>query len=74
MVTNYVSSESMAVLLRPGEADDIRRVISLCLSSAGLKPWADIEAELFNSDDGCLLLARPRPPLRQRGTYRRHIH
>ena len=73
MVTEFVSSESVAISLADGETADIRGMVRLCLRSAGLRPWGDIEAELFESGSGCLLLARPRPPRQRRGTYRRHI-
>lgn len=73
MVTEFVSSDSVAISLADGETADIRGMVRLCLRSAGLHPWGDIEAELFESGSGCLLLARPRPPRQRRGTYRRHI-
>ena len=73
MVTEFVSSDSVAISLSDGEAEDIRGMVRLCLRSAGLRPWGDMEAELFESGSGCLLLARPRSPRQQRGTYRRRI-
>ena len=71
MVTEFVSSDGVAISLADGEAGDIRGMVRLCLRSAGLRPWGDMEAELFETDSGCLLLARPRPPHQRRGTYRR---
>lgn len=73
MVTEFVSSDSVAISLADGETADIRGMVRLCLRSAGLRPWGDMEAELFESRSGCLLLARPCPPRQRRGTYRRHI-
>lgn len=73
MVTEFVSSDSVAISLAAGESADIRSMVRLCLRSAGLRPWGDMEADLFESGSGCLLLARPRPPLQRRGTYRRRI-
>lgn len=73
MVTEFVSSDSVAISLAAGESADIRSMVRLCLHSAGLRPWGDMEAELFESGSGCLLLARPRPPRQQRGTYRRRV-
>ena len=72
MVTEFVSSDGVAISLAGGEAGDIRGLVRLCLRSAGLRPWGDMEAELFEFGSGCLLLARPRPPRQRRGTYRRH--
>ncbi len=73
MVTEFVSSDSVAISLAAGESADIRSMVRLCLRSAGLRPWGDMEAELFESGSGCLLLARPSPPRQRRGTYRRRI-
>ena len=86
MVTEFVSSDGVAISLADGEAGAIRGLVRLCLRSAGLhdvdhrvarhaglRPWGDMEAELFESGSGCLLLARPRPPRQQRGTYRRRV-
>ena len=49
MVTEFVSSDSVAISLSDGEAEDIRGMVRLCLRSAGLRPWGDMEAELFES-------------------------
>ena len=73
MVTEFVSPDGVAISLADGETGDIRGMVRLCLRSAGLRPWCDMEAELFESGSGCLLLARPRPPRQQRGTYRRRV-
>ena len=73
METEFVTSDSVAISLADGETADIRGMVRLCLRSAGLRPWGDMEAELFESGSGCLLLARPRSPRQRRGTYRRHI-
>lgn len=72
MVTEFVSSDGVAISLADGETGDIRGMVRLCLRSAGLRPWGDMEAELFESGSGCLLLARPRSPRQRRSTYRRH--
>lgn len=72
MVTEFVSPDGVAISLADWETGDIRGMVRLCLRSAGLRPWGDMEAELFESDSGCLLLARPRSPRQRRGTYRRH--
>lgn len=72
MVTEFVSPDGVAISLADGETGDIRGLVRLCLRSAGLLPWGDMEAELFESGSGCLLLARPRSPRQRRGTYRRH--
>ena len=73
MVTEFVSSDGVAISLADGETEDIRGMVRLCLRSAGLRPWGDMEAELFESGSGCLLLARPRSPRQRRGTYRRRV-
>ena len=72
MVTEFVSPDGVAISLADGETGDIRGMVRLCLRAAGLRPWGDMEAELFESGSGCLLLARPRSPRQRRGTYRRH--
>ena len=73
MVTEFVSPDGVAISLADGETGDIRGMVRLCLRSAGLRPWGDMEAELFESGSGCLLLARPRSPRQRRGTYRRRV-
>lgn len=67
MVTMCVSRDSLALLLTEEELDDVRGAVRLSLESAGLEPWHDLEAELYDRGDGALLLARPRTPLRTRG-------
>ena len=73
MVTEFVSSDSVAISLADGETADIRGMVRLCLRSAGLRPWGDMEAELFESGSGCLLLARPRPPRQRRGLLKERL-
>lgn len=70
MVTSCVSAEALALLVTDEELGDIRAAVRLCLERAGLEPWGDLEAELFERGGGALLLARPRPPLRARGRLR----
>ena len=72
MVTMCVSRESLALLLTEEELGDVRAAVRRSLECAGLEPWHDLEAELFERGDGALLLARPRPPLRTRPRFRRH--
>ncbi len=71
MVTVCVTDEALALLLSAEEQSDIRAAVRLSLERAGLKPWADLEAELYARADGALLLARPRPPLFSRPAIRR---
>ncbi len=71
MVTVCVTDEALALLLSAEEQDDIRTAVRLSLEKAGLKPWSDLEAELYACADGALLLARPRPPLLSRPSIRR---
>ena len=66
MVTYCISSDCVALLLPAEEGAPVRALVSDCLRSAGLRPWQDMEAELFSSPVGRLLIARPRAPLRQR--------
>ena len=72
MVTMCVSRESLALLLTEEELGDVRGAIRLSLESAGLEPWRDLEAELFDRGNGALLLARPRAPRLTRPPFRRH--
>ena len=72
MVTMCVSRDTLVLLLSEAELDDVRGAVRLSLESAGLEPWPDLEAELFDRGDEALLLARPRAPLRSRPPFRRH--
>ena len=72
MVTMCVSRESLALLLTEEELGDVRGAVRLSLESAGLEPWHDLEAELFDRGNGALLLARPRAPRLSRPPFRRH--
>ena len=73
MVTICVSSEALALLLTEEELTDVRGAVNASLVSAGLEPWRDLEAELYERGDMGLLLARPRPPLRVRGARQRRV-
>jgi len=66
MVTYCVSSECVALLLKPEESVSVRRAVSDCLIAVGLMPWNNMEAELFACTGGKLLIARPCPPLCRR--------
>lgn len=66
MVTYCISSDCVAVLLAPGEPVSVRSAVSDCLRAVGLRPWQDMEAELFSCREGKMLIARPSPPLRRR--------
>lgn len=71
MVTACVSSDALALFLNDDELRDIRAAVRLSLEHAGLEPWPDLEAELFEHDGSNLLLARPRTPRRCRERLRR---
>lgn len=73
MVTVCVSSEAMALLLSEEELLDVRGAVRLSLESAGLEPWGDLEAEYYEHGNVGLLLARPRPPLRNRGFRQKRV-
>ena len=62
MVTMCVSRDTLALLLSEDELGDVRAAVRLSLENAGLEPWHDLEAELFDRGDEALLLARPRAP------------
>ena len=47
MVTMCVSRESLALLLTEEELGDVRAAVRRSLECAGLEPWHDLEAELF---------------------------
>ena len=66
MVTYHVSSDCIAAFLDASETVNIRMAVSSCLAAAGCRPWQDMEAELYDMDGRCLLIARPRPPARER--------
>ena len=56
----------MALLLAAEEAVAVRSAVSACLRAKGFRPWEDMEAELYPSPGGQLLIARPAAPLRER--------
>ena len=66
MVTACVSAEQVALLLEPEERRPLRELVEASLRAEGLRPWAEMELELYPGAGGELLLARPRPPLRER--------
>lgn len=66
MVTYCISSDCVALFLAPEEPIPLRSAVDSCLCEMGLRPWRDMEAELFSCPDGSLLIARPRAPIRQR--------
>ena len=72
MVTMCVSRDTLALLLSEDELGDVRAAVRLSLEKAGLEPWHDLEAELFDRGDEALLLARPRAPRLTRPGFRRH--
>ena len=71
MVTMCVSRDTLALLLSEDELGDVRAAVRLSLENAGLEPWHDLEAELFDRGDEALLLARPRAPRLTRPGFRR---
>ena len=66
MVTACVSAEQVALLLEPEERRPLRELVEASLREEGLQPWAEMELELYPGAGGELLLARPRPPRRER--------
>lgn len=66
MVTACVSAEQVALLLEPEERRPLRELVEASLRAEGLRPWAEMELELYPGAGGELLLARPRPPRRSR--------
>ena len=66
MVTYCITPDCVALLLAPDEPVAVRSAVASCLCEKGLDPWQDMEAELYSCQDGRLLIARPRSPLRQR--------
>ena len=73
MVTSYISSTCIALMLDEDEIFNLRSAVDTSLCAAGFDPWSDIEAELYESSNSRLLLARPRSPLTERNTYRRRL-
>lgn len=68
MVTYCISPDCVALLIAPEEALSVRSAVRECLRAKGFRPWSDMEAELFSSPGGRLLIARPEAPLRERLT------
>ena len=66
MVTYCISSDCVALLLPEGTDFPVRTLVTACLRKEGLRPWSDMEAELYAAPCGRLLIARPRGPLRSR--------
>jgi hypothetical protein len=66
MVTYCISSDCVALLLEEGEPRSVRELVSDCLRRRGLPLWRSLEAELYTSCAGALLIARPEAPLRER--------
>ena len=66
MVSVYISPDCVAVLFDGKEISNIRQTVASCLIDAGCTPWREMEAELYSLNGCSLLIARPRPPLRER--------
>lgn len=63
MVTYAISRDFAAVAFERGIRPDPQSLVPVLLRSNGLEPWRDMEAELYEGNNGCLLIARPRTPL-----------
>ena len=66
MIPFLISPDCVALLFPDGELPDLRKAVAACLSGAGCPLWPDMEAELYSLPGRQLLIARPRPPLRER--------
>ena len=62
MFTILVSPGCVAALTGPCRREDIRGLVRSCLRAEGLPVWENIEAELYQTREACLLIARPRGP------------
>lgn len=63
MVTTCVSPDCVMLLLAPDEGLSVQGAVRLSLQEAGLLPWKDMEAELYESPRERLLIVRPLAPL-----------
>ncbi len=62
MVTKNLYHQTAWLYHLPTEKPGISAAWCVCLRSAGLRPWGDMEAEPFlNPGSGCQLLSRPVP-------------
>lgn len=73
MIPYYISQDCIAAFLDKDEAMNIDEALACWLIAAGCTPWDGVEAELYPLGGRSLLIARPRPPLRERlkGRYPR---
>ena len=65
-----ISSEVVVLPLIGSLADGetLLRAVRRALEAAGLEPWSAIEAEVYTYGSRGLLIARPAPPMLERGT------
>ena len=63
MVTSCVSPDCVVLLLSPEDRISPSLAVRSSLLAAGLRPWPDMKAELFDRSGQRLLIACPRPPL-----------
>lgn len=63
MVTSCVSPDCVVLLLSPEDRLSPSLAVRRSLLDAGLRPWPDMEAALFDRAGQRLLIACPRPPL-----------
>lgn len=61
MVTEFVSSDGVAISLADGEAGDIRGLVRLCLRSAGLRRGATWRQSFLNPAAGACCSRAPVP-------------
>lgn len=67
MVTYCISSQCIIALLSAEDSSDLRDIVSSCLQAAGRSLWRDIDADVFFSRSGeIMLIARPASPVRMR--------
>ena len=62
MFTILVSPGCVAALTGPCCGEDICGLVRSCLRAEGLPVWENIEAELYQTREACLLIAPPRGP------------
>jgi len=66
MITYYVSADAVALGLTETEKVMPKLLVNQCLREHGMKPWENMESEIFLMEGESLLIARPKPPRTQR--------
>lgn len=66
MTTYHVDPQAVALGLEESEIFMAAKLVRLCLSQHGIRPWDGVETEIFRTSHEILLIARPTPPRTRR--------